>query len=84
MGRFPHKNGRYISNLKKEEFERKEDGNKQEIKYFASESNLPLTLGIIFDVSVSQENLIDEEKRSAQAFIESVIGEKDLAFVISF
>lgn len=78
------KNGRYISNLKKDDFELKEDGKEQQIKYFASESNLPLTLGIIFDVSVSQENLIDEEKRSAQAFVQSVIGEKDLAFVISF
>ncbi|MCC6265488.1 MAG: VWA domain-containing protein [Bryobacterales bacterium] len=78
------KQGRFINNLTKDDFVLKEDGALQEIKYFASESNLPLTLGIIFDVSVSQENLIEEEKRSAKAFIESVVGEKDLAFVISF
>lgn len=78
------KNGRFINNLTKDDFVLKEDGTQQEIKYFASESNLPLTLGIIFDVSVSQENLIEEEKRSAKAFINSVVGDKDLAFVISF
>ena len=78
------KHGRFINNLTKDDFALKEDGTPQEIKYFASESNLPLTLGIIFDVSVSQENLIEEEKRSAKAFIDSVIGPKDLAFVISF
>jgi VWFA-related protein len=78
------KSGRYINTLTKDDFVLKEDGKVQEIKYFASESNLPLTLGIIFDVSVSQENLIDEEKRSAKAFIDSVITEKDLAFVVSF
>lgn len=78
------KNGRYVNTLTKDDFALKEDGALQQIKYFAAESDLPLTLGIIFDVSVSQENLIDEEKRSAKAFIHSVIGDKDLAFVISF
>ncbi|MCZ2153920.1 MAG: VWA domain-containing protein [Bryobacterales bacterium] len=78
------RSGRYVNTLSKDDFELKEDGKPQEIKYFAAESNLPLTLGIIFDVSVSQENLIDEEKRSAKAFIRSVVGDKDLAFVISF
>ncbi|MCL4783636.1 MAG: VWA domain-containing protein [Bryobacterales bacterium] len=78
------KHGRFVNTLTKDDFILKEDGTPQEIKYFASESSLPLTLGIIFDVSVSQENLIEEEKRSAKAFIDSVIGPKDLAFVISF
>lgn len=78
------KKGRYINTLAKDDFILKEDGKAQDIKYFTSESNLPLTLGIIFDVSVSQENLLDEEKRSAKAFVDSVITEKDLAFVISF
>jgi len=78
------KKGRFIPNLTKEDFQIKESGKLQEIRYFSSESNLPLTLGLIIDVSVSQENLIEEEKRSAQAFIEQVIDENDLAFVISF
>jgi len=78
------KSGRFIPNLKKEDFIVKEDGKQQDIRYFTAESNLPLTLGLIIDVSVSQDALIDEERRSAQKFIEEVIDEKDLAFVISF
>lgn len=76
--------GKFIRELTKDDFVLKEDGKAQEIRYFSSESNLPLTLGLIIDVSVSQENLIEEEKRSAQAFIEQVIDDNDLAFVITF
>jgi VWFA-related protein len=78
------KSGRYVNGLTKDDFILKEDGKRQDIRYFSAESNLPLTLGLIIDVSVSQENLLEEERRAAQAFIEQVIGEKDLAFVISF
>ncbi|MCW5962918.1 MAG: VWA domain-containing protein [Bryobacterales bacterium] len=76
--------GKFVSDLSKENFVLKEDGKPQEIRYFSAEANLPLTLGLIIDVSVSQENLIEEEKRSAQAFIEHVIDDNDLAFVITF
>ncbi len=78
------KQGKFIPNLTKEDFTLKEDGKQQEIRYFTAEADLPLTLGLIIDVSVSQENLIEEEKRSAQAFIEQVIDDNDLAFVITF
>lgn len=76
--------GQFIHTLTKDNFTLKEDGKLQEIRYFAADADLPLTLGLIVDVSVSQENLIEEEKRSAQAFIEQVIDDNDLAFVISF
>jgi VWFA-related protein len=78
------KAGRFVPGLSKEDFVLKESGKVQDIRYFAAESDVPLTLGLIIDVSVSQENLIEEEKRSAEAFIEQVIDDNDLAFVITF
>src|SRR3954469_2480517 len=52
------KHGMLIPGLKKEEFEVKEDGQPQTIKYFAAESNLPLTLGILIDTSGSQQRVL--------------------------
>jgi VWFA-related protein len=76
--------GRYIRDLKREDFGLREDKQPQEIRYFSADAELPLTVGIIIDVSVSQDALLEEEKRSARAFIDHMIREQDLAFVISF
>src|SRR5262245_27801156 len=48
------KNNAFINTLTKEEFEVREDGKVQEIKTFSRETDLPLTLGLLIDVSVSQ------------------------------
>ena len=73
-----------IGDLKKDDFTVFEDGKQQEIKYFTRENDLPLTLGLLIDVSRSQENLIGIEQSAASQFFEEVIRPKDLAFVISF
>src|SRR5271163_1926220 len=62
------KRGALIPNLTKTDFQILEDGKPQTIKYFAAESNLPLTLGILIDSSGSQARVLD----------------MDLAFVIDF
>ncbi|MBS1831624.1 MAG: VWA domain-containing protein [Acidobacteria bacterium] len=77
------KNG-LVGTLTKDDFEIYEDGKKQDIKYFARESNLPLTIGMLVDTSLSQENLIGEEKQSAISFFSRVLRKEDLAFLISF
>ncbi len=61
-----------------------EDGKPQTIKYFAAESNLPLTLGILIDASGSQQRVLDMEKEVGGDFLSQILREKDLAFVISF
>jgi VWFA-related protein len=73
-----------VGNLDKDDFTVKEDGKEQTIKYFARESDLPLTLGVLVDVSKSQENLIEIEKRAADQFFQQVLRQKDMAFLISF
>jgi VWFA-related protein len=61
-----------------------EEGKPQTIRYFARETDLPLTIGLLVDVSRSQERLIDTEKQAASQFFTQVLGKKDLAFLISF
>src|ERR1700757_3002723 len=78
------KHGALIPNLTKEDFEISEDGKPQTIKYFAAESNLPLTLGIMIDASGSQRNVIDMEKEVGGAFLKQILTDKDEAYVMSF
>jgi VWFA-related protein len=73
-----------VGNLTKDDFTVFEDGKQQEIKYFNRETDLPLTIGLLIDVSASQMNLIDIEKNAADQFFQNVIRPKDLAFLISF
>jgi VWFA-related protein len=78
------KKGALIPNLTKDAFQVSEDGRPQTIKYFAAESNLPLTLGILIDSSGSQARVLDMEKQVGGEFLNQILREKDLAFVISF
>jgi VWFA-related protein len=78
------KKGGLIPNLTKDDFEILEDGRPQTIKYFAAESNLPLTLGILIDSSGSQMRVLDMEKQVGGEFLAQTLRDKDLAFVIGF
>lgn len=78
------KNNALIGGLEKGDFHLFEDAKEQEIKYFTRETDLPLTIGLLVDVSGSQERLIETERRAASAFFRSVLRPKDLAFLISF
>jgi len=73
-----------VGNLTKDDFTLAEDGQPQEIKYFARETDLPLTIGLLVDVSASQRNLIDIEREAAYQFFSQVLRKKDMAFLISF
>jgi VWFA-related protein len=78
------KKGALLPNLTKDDFEIFEDGKPQTIKYFAAESNLPLTLGILIDASGSQQRVLEMEKEVGGAFLSEILREKDEAFVLSF
>ncbi len=78
------KKGALIPNLTKDDFQVFEEGKPQTIKYFSSDSNLPLTLGILIDSSGSQQRVLEMEQEVGSAFLKDTIREKDLAFVISF
>jgi len=78
------KKGQLIPNLEQKDFTVYEDGKQQTIQHFSRETDLPLTLGLLIDISASQERLVDIEREAAAAFFSSVIRQKDEAFLISF
>ena len=78
-------NGRLLSNLTKDDFILSEDGARQEIRYFAHQTDLPLTIGLLIDTSGSQRTLIHDERRAGMMFFRSILRPaKDLAFLMSF
>jgi VWFA-related protein len=78
------KHGALIPNLTKDDFDIFEDSQKQTVKYFTPETNLPLTLGILIDSSGSQLRVLDMEKEVGGAFLKQILTDKDLAFVLDF
>jgi VWFA-related protein len=79
-----NKNNALVPSLTKDDLTVFEDGKPQTTKYFTRETNLPLTIGLLVDVSGSQETLIPQEKYAAGQFFDQVLRPKDMAFLISF
>jgi VWFA-related protein len=73
-----------VSTLEKGDFDLAEDSKPQTIKYFSRETDIPLTIGLLVDVSGSQRNLIEVERRASYSFFSSVLKKKDVAFLVSF
>jgi VWFA-related protein len=79
------KHGDIVRNLTKDDFALEQDGKPQTITYFAKESDLPLTLGLLVDTSMSQRRVLDQERAASRTFLEQVLRvDKDKAFVIQF
>ncbi len=79
------KHGKIIPNLNQSDFALQEDARPQTVKYFARESDLPLTLGLLVDTSLSQRRVLDQEKSASYSFFDHILREdKDKAFLIHF
>jgi len=79
------KHGQIVTNLGKDDFELDEDGRPQTITYFTRETDLPLTLGLLVDTSLSQTRVLDQERSASHSFLDNMLREdKDKAFVIHF
>jgi hypothetical protein len=79
------KHGKIAPTLNKTDFTINEDGKPQTISYFAQETNLPLTLGLLVDTSMSQAKVLDSERDASYTFLDHMLREdKDKAFVIHF
>lgn len=77
--------GQIVQNLTKDDFTLTEEGRPQAIRYFSRETDLPLTLGLLVDISGSQRRIIPAESRASYQFLRQVLREdKDQAFVIHF
>src|ERR1017187_7296096 len=79
------KKGAVVSDLSQDDFELKEDDRPQTIRYFSRETDLPLTLGLLVDTSMSQRRVLGEERDASANFLDQVLRvDKDRAFVIHF
>jgi Ca-activated chloride channel homolog len=79
------KNRRFITTLQKDDIRVLEDGLAQEIFTFQRETDRPLSLAILVDVSASQQLTIEDEKNAAKRFVDSVVHHaKDEVAIVSF
>ena len=79
------KQNRFITALREDDVRVSEDGVPQKILLFQRETDRPLSLAFLIDVSASEERTLSEEKAAARSFIETVIqSSKDQAAIIPF
>jgi Ca-activated chloride channel family protein len=79
------KKGKFMTNLKKEDFRIFEDNKPQVVTNFSSESDLPLTIALLVDVSGSiREKLRFEQEAAIEFFYSTLQRGKDKALVIAF
>lgn len=79
------KHGKIVNDLTKDDFSLTEDGRPQSIRYFSRETDLPLTLGLLVDTSLSQRRVLDQERDASHSFLDQMVREdKDKAFIIHF
>jgi len=80
-----NKTGSLVGNLSQDDFLLSENGRPQAIRYFARESNLPLTIGLMVDTSGSQRKVLDAERGACVRFLDQVVREnKDKVFIMQF
>lgn len=74
--------GRFVTGLKKENFEVYDNNVKQEIAHF-TDDDAPLTFGIVYDVSNSMSDLTNRSFEALKRFFE-VSHEDDEYFIVAF
>jgi VWFA-related protein len=79
------KKGAIVTTLGQDDFSIAEDGHPQTIRYFARETDLPLTIGLMVDTSASQRRVLDAERGASFRFLDQVLREnKDQVFIMQF
>ena len=79
------KTGAIVRNLSQDDFLLSEDGRPQTIRYFARDTDLPLTLGLMVDTSASQRRVLNAERGASYRFLDQVLRERhDRVFLLQF
>ncbi len=75
----------FVTTLREEDIRLEEDGVPQKILTFQRETDRPLSIAFLIDVSASEQRTLPQEKAAARAFIETIIqSSKDQAAIIPF
>ena len=79
------KNNRYLTTLQQTDIRVLEDGVPQTLFTFQRETDRPLSIAFLIDVSGSEERTLPDEKAAARRFVDNVIrSSKDQAAIIPF
>lgn len=79
------KNNRYLTMLQQGDIKVLEDGVPQTLFTFQRETDRPLSIAFLIDVSGSEERTLPDEKAAARTFVDNVIrSSKDQAAIIPF
>lgn len=78
------KSGKLVPNLTPADCSVFEDGKPQKLKSFTAQTDLPLSIGILLDTSLSQQRVLPDEQKAASAFLLRILRPADEAFLISF
>ena len=77
--------GKFISDLKLADFQLLDDQHAPEqIRYFQQESNLPLRVALLIDISGSVTGRFQYEQQAANEFFKKVLRPQDKAMVVGF
>jgi VWFA-related protein len=80
-----NRNGVPVRNLERKDFKLYEDGKLRPIRYFDADNNLPLTVGLLLDTSLSQRSYFDEQRIASRKFLTELLTRpQDRAFVERF
>jgi VWFA-related protein len=74
--------GAPVKNLKLEDFKVSDNGQPREIRNLWQESDLPLTVALVADVSGSQAGYLKDHKEAVAQFLKQVIGPRDRAMIV--
>ncbi|HYA17753.1 MAG TPA: VWA domain-containing protein [Bryobacteraceae bacterium] len=77
--------GEIVRDLTQDDFVLLEDGRPQKIQYFTRDTDLPLTIGLLVDTSMSQVRLLPAERSASGRFLDQILRvKKDQVFISQF
>jgi Ca-activated chloride channel family protein len=76
--------GKLVSGLTQDDFDVVEDGVPQKISFFARSQDVPLTLGLVVDISPSQVKFLKQHEKDLRTFLHAALAPQDRAFLLCF
>lgn len=77
-------NGTLVQGLAQDDFSVEENGLRQKIAFFGTESDLPLNIGLIVDASDSQSHFFKQHHKDIEKFLRAILRPKDHVFALCF
>ena len=76
--------GKLVTGLTQNDFDVLEDGVPQKVAFFAPSQDVPLTLGLVVDISGSQGSFLKPHEKDLRTFLHAALAPQDQAFLLCF